>query len=130
MMVPPTVADMVATRASLETEYAEATLAWVREALELTDTELGAALGVDRKTVRRWRDRRSAPSATHRRRMEKLNQLRYLVETSFRTPEAGQRWFHAPAPGLKGRTPLAVLTDGDLDAVVQLLGTMAAGAFR
>lgn len=121
---------MTAARALLEMEYADATVSWAREALELTDSEVGQALGVDRRTIQRWRDRRSAPSSTHRRQMEKLNQLRHLLETSFRSAEAGQRWLHAPSRALAGRRPIAVLADGDMDAVIQLLGTLAAGAFR
>ena len=120
----------MAVRVELEMAYAETTVAWARQVLELTDPEIAGALGVDRKTVQRWREHRSVPSITHRRRMEKLQQLRHLLETSFRGPEAGERWLHAPSPGLAGRTPLSVLTDGDLDAVLQLLGTLAAGAFR
>lgn len=121
---------MTATRALLEMEFAEASLAWAREALELTDFEIGQALGVDRKTVQRWREHRSAPSSTHRRQMEKLTQLRHLLESAFRTPDAAQRWLHTPAPALAGRTPLGVLGEGELDRVIQLLGTLAAGAFR
>ena len=121
---------MPTARAQLEMDYAEATLNWARNSLELTDLEIGGALGVDRKTVQRWRERRSVPSVTHRRQMERLHQLRHLLETSFRTPEAGQRWLHTPAPGLSGRTPLGVLGQGELDALIQLLGTLAAGAFR
>jgi len=120
----------MALRAQLEMAYAEVTVEWARQALELTDPEIAQTLGVDRKTVQRWREHQSVPSITHRRRMEKLNQLRHLLETSFRTPEAGERWLHTPSPGLQGRTPLAVLTEGDVDAVLQLLGTLAAGAFR
>lgn len=120
----------MASRASLEMEYATATLAWARETLELTDPEIGRALGVDRKTVQRWREQQSAPSVTHRREMEKLHQLRHFLETGFRTPDASERWLHAPSPGLSGRTPLGVLGSGDLDTVLQLLGTLAAGAFR
>ena len=121
---------MATSRAVLEMEYAEATVSWAHDALELTDAEIGQALGVDRKTVQRWRDRESVPSVTHRRQMEKLQQLRFLLETSFRSAAVGQRWLHAPSRALQGRTPIAVLADGDLDAVIQLLGTLAAGAFR
>lgn len=121
---------MTATRALLEMEFAEATLAWAREALGLTDLEIGHALGVDRKTVQRWREHRSAPSATHRRQMEKLTQFRHLLETEFRTPLAAQRWLHTPSPTLAGRTPLGVLGEGELDRLIQILGTLAVGAFR
>lgn len=120
----------IAARSLLEMEYAETTVAWAREALELTDIEISHALRVDRKTIQRWRDHQSVPSVTHRRQMEKLNQLRHLIETSFRSPHAAQRWLHAPSRGLGGRTPIALLAGGDTDAIISLLGTLAAGAFR
>jgi len=114
---------MSAVRALLEMEYAEATIAWTRDALELTDAELARVLSVDRKTVQRWRERQSVPSTTHRRGMEKLNQLRHLLDTSFHTPDDAKGWLHRPSPELIGRTPLAVLADGEVDAILGLLST-------
>jgi uncharacterized protein (DUF2384 family) len=108
--------------------YAEATLAWAAEALELTDPEIGHAVKASRKTVQRWREQQSSPSEHHRRGLEKLNQLRYLLEAEF-APAAAQQWMHTPLPALHGRTPLAVLADGEIDRVLQILGTLAAGAF-
>ncbi|MEJ7809784.1 MAG: antitoxin Xre/MbcA/ParS toxin-binding domain-containing protein [Gemmatimonadaceae bacterium] len=116
-------------RAALEMAFTEATVAWARAELELTDPEIGQALGADRKTVQRWRARKTVPSREHRRRMEKLNQLRHLLETSFRTPEIGHEWLHRRVPALQGRTPISVLLEGDLDSVISTLGTLASGAF-
>jgi len=116
------------TRAELEMEFAEAALGWVARELELTDPELGRALGVDRKTISRWRKRESAPAPEQRRRMEKLTQLKWFLETAFRTPELGKRWLHQSVPALKGRMPITVLTDGDIDSVLGVLATHTAGA--
>ncbi len=63
----------MAQRAQLETAYAGTTVDWAGKVLELTDLEIAAAMGVDRKTIQRWRERESVPSITHRYRMEKLN---------------------------------------------------------
>jgi uncharacterized protein (DUF2384 family) len=116
------------TRAELEMEFAGAALGWVERELELTDPEIGQALGVDRKTISRWRKRESAPAPEQRKRMEKLTQLKWFLENAFRTPEIGKRWLHQPVPALKGRTPLSVLTEGNIDSVLGVLATHTSGA--
>ena len=117
------------TRTELEMEFAGATLGWVERELEMTDPEIGQTLGVDRKTIYRWRKRESAPAPEQRRRMEKLSQLKWFLENSFRTPAHGKRWLHQSVPALKGRTPISVLLEGDIDAVLGVLGTHASGAY-
>ena len=92
------------TRTELEMEFAGAALGWVERELEMTDPEIGQTLGVDRKTIYRWRKRESAPAPEQRRRMEKLTQLKWFLENSFRTATQGKRWLHQPVPALQGRT--------------------------
>ncbi len=116
------------TRAELEMTYAKETVDWIQEAFELTIREVGGALGTSSKTVQRWRTQRTAPRPEHRRELEKLNQLRHFIETSFRNSDAAQRWMHRPSPALRGKSPMAVLTHGDIDAVLKVLGTLAGGA--
>ncbi len=116
------------TRSQLEKEFAGAALGWAQRELELTEAELGQALGVDRKTIRRWREGESAPAPEQRKQMEKLTQLKWFLENSFRTPVLGKRWLHQSVPGLKGRTPISVLTEGDIDRVLGLLATHTTGA--
>jgi uncharacterized protein (DUF2384 family) len=116
------------TRADLEREFADATIAWAESALELSDPEIGQALGVDRKTVYRWRRHESVPAPEQRRRMEQLNHLRWLLANAFRTADIGKRWLHQSVPGLQGRTPLTVLAEGDLDSVIGVLATHVTGA--
>jgi uncharacterized protein (DUF2384 family) len=116
------------TRAELEMDFASAALDWVERELELTDPEIGQALGVDRKTVSRWRKRESAPAPEQRKRMEKLTQLKWFLENAFRTPEIGKRWLHQAVPALKGRTPISLLTEGNIDGVLGVLATHTSGA--
>jgi uncharacterized protein (DUF2384 family) len=116
------------TRTELEMEFAGKALGWVERELELTDPEIGQALGVDRKTIYRWRKRESAPAPEQRKRMEKLTQLKWFLENAFRTPDLGKQWLHQAVPALKGRMPISVLTEGDIDSVLSLLATHASGA--
>lgn len=117
------------TRTELEIEFAGAALGWAERELELTDPEIAQTLGVDRKTIYRWRKQESAPAPEQRRQMEKLTQLKWFLENAFRTPAIGKRWLHQPVPALKGRTPISVLTGGDIDSVLAVLATNASGAY-
>ena len=104
-------------------ELAVAALDWVERELALSDAEIGQALGVDRKLIYRWRMREREPTPDQLSQLEKLPELRRLVENAFRTPELGKRWFRQPAPALKGRTPISALRDGQIDNVLRLLAT-------
>jgi uncharacterized protein (DUF2384 family) len=117
-------------RADLAIAYASNTVAWAKDDLELTLQEVAQTVGADRKTVARWLERESVPSPEHRRQLERLNQLKHLLGASFRSVDAIQAWMQRPAPGLKGQTPWFVLTEGGLEDVLKLLGSVAAGAFR
>lgn len=116
------------TRAKLEKEFAGAALGWAQRELELTESEIGTALGVDRKTIYRWRSGESTPAPEQRKRVEKLTQLKWFLDNSFRSSRIGKEWLHQPVPGLKGRTPISVLAEGDIDSVIGLLATHASGA--
>lgn len=110
--------------------FAEETVAWAHDDLELTIAEVAQIVGANRKTVARWLESEAAPSREHRLKLERLNELRYLLGTMFRSTDAIQSWMHRPAAGLKGRTPLFALTEGGLDDVLRMLESLAAGAFR
>jgi len=77
------------TRTELEMEFAGAALGWVERELEMTDPEISRTLGVDRKTIYRWRKRESAPAPEQRKRLAKLTQLKWFLEKTFeRLPKA------------------------------------------
>ena len=116
-------------RAQLEQEFAGAALSWATEELEWSEPEISQALGVDRKTLHRWRTRESVPAPEQRKRVEKLSQLKWLLENAFRTPEIGKRWLYRSVPGLAGKTPIAALLAGDIDSVIAVLATHVSGAY-
>jgi putative toxin-antitoxin system antitoxin component (TIGR02293 family) len=117
------------TAAQMERVVAERTIEWAHRELELNYSEIGRALGADRRTVNRWRKRQSAPSPEHRERMEKLRMLKYLLEAVFENEADAQEWLHASVPILKGRSPKSLLREGEIDRVLGVLAGMESGAF-
>ena len=116
-------------RSQFAAKYAKQSVEWMRENLELTNREIGLALGVTSRTVIRWDNLKSSPSSTHREQLGNINVLRHLLSVSFRTEEAMLEWMMTPIPALKGRTPLQSVLKGDLEAVIGLLDTLMSGAF-
>lgn len=117
------------TRGELERERVGALLNWVERELGLTGLELARTLSVDTANLDRWRLRESVPAPEQLRRTEELAQLARLVASAFRTLELGQRWLRQPVPALQGRTPISVLVDGDIDAVLTVLGAHVASVY-
>ena len=118
----------MATR-QLEIETSNTTIDWATETLGLNYSELSRVLGIDRRTLNRWRNGESAPSPRHRELLEKLQVLRYLLETVFEDSAAGLRWLHSAVPLLRGRSPIMMLLEGRLDDVIGVLAGIESGAF-
>jgi hypothetical protein len=116
-------------RAELELKFTGAALGWAADELEFSDREISQTLGVDRKTVHRWRNRESVPGPEQRKQVEKLSQLKWLLDNAFRTPDIGKRWLYRPASGLGGKTPAASLLEGKIDSVIGVLATHISGAY-
>lgn len=116
-------------RAELELEFVGAALGWAAKELEWSEPEISQALGVDRKTLHRWRTRASVPAPEQRKRVEKLSQLKWLLDNAFRTPLVGKRWLYRSVPGLGGKTPSAALLAGEIDSVIAVLATHVSGAY-
>ena len=116
-------------RTDLEREYAAAAVGWAAETLELTDSEIAAVVAASRGTVRRWRRCTGIPSCSHRHGLDRLNQLRHLLENEFENVDATRAWLHTHVAGFGGRAPLSLITNGEIDTVIATLDTAMAGAF-
>lgn len=107
-----------------------ATVEWAHDELGLTWDEIGAALGTSGRTVQRWRDQDSVPSREHAGRIEKLDEVRFWLETVFEEDtERMHRWLHRRLLDLRGRTPLEAIRQGESDRIAEFLATKHAGAF-
>lgn len=104
------------------------TIGWVRDTLDLTYEDIGRTVGASRRSVSRWVRREAAPSRQHRQRMEQLRVLRHLVQDLFEDEEEALEWFHSSVPMLRGRTPISLLEEGEIDEVLGVLAGLESGA--
>lgn len=112
-----------------EIEAANRTLDWAREDLGLGWSELGEAIGADRRTLLRWRQGENVPSPEHRERIEDLRELRFLLETLFPDPDARSEWLYSSVGLLRGRTPMSLIRRGRIADVLGVLAGLESGAF-
>lgn len=117
-----------ATARRLELTAASTTIDWASEELDLNYSEIGDVIGVDRRTIYRWRSRESLPSPEHRRRLESVRELRFLLGKVFEDLDGALEWLHRPVPMLRGRTPISRLREGRIDEVVGVLAGLESGA--
>jgi transcriptional regulator with XRE-family HTH domain len=119
-----------AVRTALELKNAARTIDWARAALGLSYAELAGATGASERTVIRWAQQTHPPRRQHRQRIEKLNELRQLLANLF-GPNAttAREWLHDAGPSLRGRTPMSLLVQGQIDDVIGALTGLEAGAF-
>jgi len=112
----------------LERRVAKQTVEQAREALGLNYVELAAALGVDRRTILRYRTNSSAPSPSVQARMEKMREISYLLKQVFAGRQAQTDWLYSPVPMLRDRRPIQLLRQGELDRVLSVLAGIYTGA--
>lgn len=105
-----------------------ATIEWVHDTLNLTYQDIGRTVGASRRSVSRWVSREAVPSRQHRKRMEQLRVLRHLVQSLFEDEEEALEWFHSSVPMLRGRTPISLLEEGEIDEVLGVLAGLESGA--
>jgi len=103
---------------------------WAERMLELSDTELGPALGASPRSVARWRDHLHRPTAQHLLAAERLLELAHALDEVFgRDAQRLQDWLHEPLPVFRGRTPLRMIINGEADKVLTVLANIDSGTF-
>lgn len=90
---------------------------------------IARAVGVDRRTVDRWRANLSLPQGKSREQLAELVSLRDRLLNMCGSPEAAQEWLRASSRYLGGLTPEEVLLAGRLDRVRADLDGLAAGVY-
>lgn len=117
------------TTTALEKKAAAEAVDWVRDQLDISYVDIGAAVKADERTVRRWKDERVVPRGSHRDKIEQLSELRHLLMAVFGTGDAAAVWMKTPLPALRGRTPGAVFREGRVAKLIDMLATIESGAF-
>ena len=97
--------------------------------LGMSSETIALALGVDRRTVERWRANQSVPQGKTRHRLGQLLALRDQLLQMFPSREVAQEWLGTSSRYLGGFTPEEALKAGRLDRVRADLDGLAAGVY-
>ena len=116
---------------TIEMKYmvAESTTEWAQETLELSIVDIAEVLGISRRTIQRWNRKEHVPSKSHLERLEKMSELRFLLESVFKNNDAALKWLWSPCPDFKGKTPISLLLKADIDPVLGILAAIESGAY-
>lgn len=112
----------------LEKQAAQKAVEDVAKTFSFNYEEVADTLGVDRRTVYRYRRLRSVPTRKVRMRFDRLREIIQLLEGIFETPEARRVWLYGSVPLLNGRRPIDLMLRGDLEDVASVLAGLQAGA--
>jgi hypothetical protein len=95
----------------------------------IDDAQFAAILGVQPRTVDRWRAEDAFPQHESRQRLESLIALVDRLHESFKTPDGAIRWLHGESGYFGGLTPLDALLRGRIDLVDAALEAIDSGIF-
>lgn len=99
----------------------------LREALGLPQEEFARLIGVSARTVSRWENGESEPTALALKGIYRWQRMLARLQEVF-TAEALPQWFHLPNESLGGRTPFDVAcTIGGEEELLTLLGRLEWG---
>jgi transcriptional regulator with XRE-family HTH domain len=102
---------------------------YLTSCLGVTDAQLATILGVQLRTVERWRAEEAFPQHESRNRLEALVALVNRLGESFKSPEGALRWLHSASGYFGGLAPMDALLRGRIDLVDAALEAMDSGVF-
>ena len=120
---------MTATIERLEKKAAKEVVESVHESFGLSYTDVASALGVNRRTLLRYRNKLNIPSPKARAGMEKMREIRYLLHEVFNGKSAENEWLYSSVPLLRGRRPIDLMREGELDQVLSVLAGLYSGSY-
>jgi len=100
------------------------TVAWLVETVGLSRARVAELVGVSRQTINRWQSGFQIQRA-HWSRLASVTDVIRRVHERLTTADRTRKWLDAPE-GMAGRTPMNMITAGDIDGARAL--AMAAGA--
>jgi hypothetical protein len=109
---------------------AESTIEWSHDVLQLTWEEVAEILGTTSRTLQRWREQGTTPLRDNAEKAEKLDELRFWLETVFQGDlDRARVWLDTRLLDLRGKTPMDMIRQQRLDRVIEILATAHEGAF-
>jgi hypothetical protein len=98
------------------------TVTWIQECADLSEGQLGSLLGVNRISIRNWKNGLNIRPSN----LEALNQVRDILQRAQRThptQDELKSWLLAPNP-IDSKTPFALISDHEFDRV-RMLASLA-----
>lgn len=105
------------------------TIDQIEACLALTDAEIALILGVQPRTIDRWRSEQAFPQHESRLRLHALGALAERLEHSFTSPAGATAWLHAESGYFGGLKPIDALLRGRIDLVDAALDAIESGIF-
>jgi uncharacterized protein (DUF2384 family) len=92
------------------------------------DREVAELLGTTPQTVYRWRKAQADPQSAHLRR---IVDLAFVAEelAELYAPDEARLWLYSRNRQLGGRRPLDLISEGDMETVLQLIAMLKDGAY-
>ena len=97
--------------------------------LDIADDVIAGAVGVDPRSVGRWRVGETFPQKGPRARLDQLSNLKVRLYETFSSAEAVQAWMHTNSRYLGHLKPAEAARAGRLDRVIAALDAFDAGLF-
>jgi len=113
----------------LEKQIASDTILRMKENLGLNYTEIAKVLGVDRKTVYRYRKLDSAPSKNVLEQLAKIREIIQLLSEVFINENAQREWLRKTVPFLRYQRPIDLIRKGEFNDVRSLLAGLNSGTY-
>ena len=101
----------------------------IEDILTLTDADVIAALGINARTLQRWRREETFPQHEARDLLARMDALIQALSETFTQPDAARTWMRTQSRYLAGLTPAEAIRAGRLDRAEAALEALASGAF-
>lgn len=103
-------------------------LAFITTRTGVRDREMAELLGTTAQTVHRWRKDQADPQSTH---LKRILDLAFVAEelSELYSPAEARLWLYGRHRMLGGRRPVDLISQGDIDPVLQIIATLKDGAY-
>lgn len=112
----------------LEKKTARETVEDAQQSFGLKYVELATTLGVTSRSLLRYRNLVSVPSRPVQAKLEKVRQIGHLLNEVFDGQNAQMEWLYSLVPLLRGRRPIDLIKQGELNEVLSILAGLYSGA--
>jgi hypothetical protein len=109
--------------------HLDETIDRITSSLGISDPQFAQILGVQPRTIERWRAEQAFPQHESRQHLQALSALTDRIEASFKTPDGGRQWLHSESGYFGGLKPIDALLCGRIDRVDAALEAIDSGVF-